>query len=118
MKKQCPTCLIPLIEDYSEEITKRENGSMVVDTFPAWVCKNHCGYYERIESFEVIAQRGEDCFLLLYEGEEGRILDLRARILFPPMNVHAILAKGYWEDFKSNRDIAAEMKDIKRLTEW
>jgi hypothetical protein len=116
--KQCPTCLVPLTEDFNEELIEQENGSMVIDTFPAWVCQNHCGYYERIVSFEVIAQRDEDCFLLLYEGDEARILDLQDRILFPPMHVDAILAKGYWEDFKANRDIAAEMKDIKRLTEW
>jgi hypothetical protein len=118
LNKQCPDCLVSLIEDFSEEIIESEIGSMVMDTFPAWVCKDHCGYYERIESYEVIAQRDDDCYLLLYEGNEARILDIRNRILFPPMHVDAILAKGYWEDFKSNRDIAAEMKDIKRLTEW
>ncbi|MCA1054145.1 hypothetical protein LCM10_04030 [Rossellomorea aquimaris] len=118
MDKKCPDCQVDLFEDYSEEVFEQEDGSMMLDTFPAWVCMNHCGYYERIETFEVIAQRDDDCFLLLYEGEEARILDLRDRILFPPMNVHAILSKGYWEDVRSNRDIGEEMKNIKRIKEW
>lgn len=118
MNNECPNCFTPLVKDYNEEISEQENGSIVIETFPAWVCNNHCGYYERIEPFEVIAQRDEDCFLLLYEGEEARILDLRDGILFPPMNVHAILAKGYWEEVKTNRDIAVEMKNVKNVKEW
>ena len=118
MIKQCPNCSGPMLEDFSEELTEQENGSFAIDTFRAWVCNNHCGYYERIEPFEVIAQRDENCFLLQYEGEEARILDLRDGILFPPMNVHALLAKGYWEEVKTNRDIAEELKNVRNLKEW
>ena len=56
----------------------------------------------------VIAKRGENAFLISLKDDWsealasdprplGRVLDLRQGKLFPPFNIHSILARGYWE---------------------
>lgn len=45
----CPKCSSLLIDDYNENITVKEDGSIVVDPYAAMVCQNRCGYEERLE---------------------------------------------------------------------
>ena len=122
MNRVCPKCNQSLIEDAWEEIIHNDDGSIIIDAFPAFVCKSGCSeFYEKInEDFipSVIAQRDEYTFLLLYENNQARILDLKDRILFPQMHVDAILSKGYWEEVYTTIDILEELKSIKVLKEW
>lgn len=46
----CPDCGAKLIEDAWEIITELPNGDLVQDIiYPAWVCSDFCGYYEKIK---------------------------------------------------------------------
>lgn len=47
----CPKCGCRMIEDAFEEIAALEDGSIQIETiYPAWVCSDFCGYYEKIEA--------------------------------------------------------------------
>ncbi|MEH7125689.1 hypothetical protein V7149_16245 [Bacillus sp. JJ1503] len=46
-KKLCPKCNSLLYEDAIEEVLFDKSGNMILDAFPAWVCTEQCGYYER-----------------------------------------------------------------------
>ena len=46
--KSCRECGAEMVEDAWEEIIFREGG-IIIDAFEAWVCKETCGYYEKIE---------------------------------------------------------------------
>lgn len=45
---RCPKCGGVLIEDAFEEVTISQDGDVIMDGFPAWVCSEPCGYYKRI----------------------------------------------------------------------
>lgn len=45
----CPVCRAELIEDAWEEISNQEDGGFLVDSYPAFVCKERCGYVKKIE---------------------------------------------------------------------
>jgi hypothetical protein len=60
---------------------------------------------EEVNFPRIIAEQGEERFLLLYENNQGRILELQAGVLFPAMHVYALLAKGYWDEYKGNHDV-------------
>ena len=51
---------------------------------------------------KVVAQQGESRYLIDLELDDGseraQIADLGAGKLFPPMLIHSILARGYWEE--------------------
>jgi len=47
---------------------------------------------------KLIGEQGDRVFLILVGDEMARVLDLDQRKLFPPYNVHSILARGFWED--------------------
>lgn len=48
--KLCPKCGSRMIDDAFEEIVELEDRSMQVETiYPAWVCSDFCGYYEKPE---------------------------------------------------------------------
>ncbi|WP_274853126.1 hypothetical protein [Bacillus methanolicus] len=118
----CQTCGAPLIRDYWDTVEELESGEYLVDAFEAMVCSNRCGYYERInysikdEEFEVIAQQGDDRFLLLYPNEQGRILDADHQlILWPPMNVHSLIGRGYWEEYTGNVNVYELLKKATKL---
>ncbi len=49
MAGTCPRCSSPLLDDYSEDITVKEDGTIIVDPYAAWVCEKRCGYEERME---------------------------------------------------------------------
>jgi len=38
-----------LIEDAWEELGHKANGDVILDSYPAWICKNRCGYIRRLE---------------------------------------------------------------------
>lgn len=50
----------------------------------------------------VIAQRGEDYFLVTEDKDirigKGRIVQLSTAQKYPEMPIQSILARGYWED--------------------
>jgi hypothetical protein len=46
--KHCKQCGAEMFEDAWEEIAFHEGG-MVIDAFDAWVCKETCGYYEKVD---------------------------------------------------------------------
>jgi YgiT-type zinc finger domain-containing protein len=49
-KELCPSCGRRMIEDAAEEITELPDGSMQIETiYPALVCSESCGYYEKLE---------------------------------------------------------------------
>jgi hypothetical protein len=37
----------------------------------------------------------------------GQILDLGSKVLFPPFNIHSIIARGYWKDYEGGIDLEA-----------
>lgn len=45
----CPNCKAELVEDAWEEISNQEDGGFLVDSYPAYVCKERCGYVKKIE---------------------------------------------------------------------
>lgn len=112
-EKSCPDCGARLIDDASENIVEREDGTVVMDAYPAHVCEQRCGYTERIQEFpRIIAQQDEDRLLLLYPHDQGRILDLRDGVLHPPIHYLSILGRGYWEDYTGNQDVQALLEGI------
>ncbi|MBM7649260.1 hypothetical protein JOC78_002213 [Bacillus ectoiniformans] len=117
MNQVCPECGGELIEDAWENIIEHEDSSMTVDAFSAYVCERKCGYYERADQEEgwprVIAEQGPDRLLLLYPGEQGRIYELKDQVLFPLMNVHSLLARGYWEEYTGNHNIQALLQEAR-----
>jgi len=48
---------------------------------------------------KVIAQQGDTVYLIGVGKDLARVLDGEQNKLFPPFNVHSILARGYWENF-------------------
>jgi hypothetical protein len=49
--KICKKCGSEMIEDANEEI-KFVGDTIIVDAFNAWICKMHCGYFEKINGNE------------------------------------------------------------------
>lgn len=109
-KIQCPHCGANLIEDAWESITEQENGEILVDAYPAFICQRDCGFVEEIP--EIIAQQGDDRLLLQYSGEQGRILDIRVSKMWPAINVESILGRGYWEEYTGNHDITTLLQNV------
>ena len=102
----CPRCGANLVEDAWENLQENEDGGITVDAFPAYVCQDKCGYMKQIEVLPTaIAQQGDNRLLLLYPDEQGRILDLRDRVIWPPMHYPSLLARGYWDEYTGNHDI-------------
>jgi ribosomal protein S27AE len=48
----CPKCGAAVIEDAWEDIVENESGNFTLDGFQAYVCKQKCGYVERIDAEE------------------------------------------------------------------
>lgn len=46
----------------------------------------------------MVAQQGENVFLVQTDGEFGRVIDLEAQAAHTPFNIQAILKHGYWEE--------------------
>lgn len=104
-KMNCPRCGANLVEDAWETLQENEDGGYIINSFPAILCENKCGYMKEVEMVPTaIAQRDNE-LLLLYPNDQGRILDIDNSLIFPPMNIDALLSKGYWEDYTGNHDI-------------
>lgn len=68
--------------------------------------------------FELVAQQGNPERVLFRTKasdepaeEEGRIFDRRQGVLFPPLPLQSILARGYWTDYTGTSE---ERKQIER----
>ncbi|MUK87681.1 hypothetical protein GMD78_04605 [Ornithinibacillus sp. L9] len=102
----CPNCGAELFEDFEERMEQTNDGGVMMDTYPAYVCADSCGFSIRIDSLpRVIAQQGEERLLLLYSNMQGRIMDVRDSVIWPPMHIDALLARGGWEDYVGNHDL-------------
>lgn len=112
-KKFCPQCGTQLIEDAAEKLIEKEDGTVEIDAYPALVCSNGCGHTEPIKEYpRIIGQQDEDRFLLLYPNEQGRILDLRDSVLYPPIHYLSIIKHGYWSDYTGNHDVQALLEGV------
>ncbi|RST77486.1 hypothetical protein D4T97_003105 [Siminovitchia acidinfaciens] len=112
-KEICPECGAGLIEDASEKLIEREDSTVEIDAYPALVCKSGCGHTEPIKEYpRIIGQQDKDQLLLLYPNEQGRILDLRDRVLYPPIHYLSILGRGYWEEYSGIHDVHALLEGI------
>lgn len=47
---------------------------------------------------KVIAKRGESAYLIDIGDDKGRILNVEEKVLYPPMFLPSILARGYWDE--------------------
>ncbi|MFJ7970248.1 PD-(D/E)XK nuclease family protein [Psychrobacillus sp. NPDC096389] len=102
----CPCCGGELVEDAWESIRNREDGGIVIDVYPAYTCKDQCGFVKQKKEIpEVIAQQGKDRLLLLYSNQQARILDVLDLVLWPPMHVDSLLSKDYWEEYNGDFNI-------------
>ncbi|WP_251548873.1 PD-(D/E)XK nuclease family protein [Neobacillus muris] len=102
----CPNCGAGLIEDVWESIQDQEDDGVILDALPVYVCGQKCGYMRQVEVIpQVAAQQGSDRLLLAYPDDQGRILDIRDSVLWPPMPLESLLARGYWEEYNGNHDI-------------
>jgi hypothetical protein len=103
----CPRCGSVLIDKDWERIQETSDGGVRMDAHPVYACpESTCGYMKRSEPIpEIIAQQGDDRLLLLYPNERGRVLDIKANVIFPEIHYGSILARGYWEDYKGNHDV-------------
>jgi hypothetical protein len=110
----CPNCGAELIEDAWESVVEKENGRIVVDAYPAFVCREQCGYVKRIEiGPKIIAQQGKERLLILYPNNQGRILDVHNYVIWPPMYYESILGRGYWEEYTGNHDLEMLLKEAR-----
>lgn len=57
-EKKCMNCNAPMHIDYWDTVEELEDGSFFVDAFEAWVCKNRCGYFERVEPLSAKHKNG------------------------------------------------------------
>lgn len=49
LRELCPGCGSRMMEDAAEEITELQDGTLEIETiYPAWVCSEFCGYYEKM----------------------------------------------------------------------
>lgn len=100
--KDCPRCGSTVIEDAWETLEETEDGGVILDGFPAYVCGRKCGYVKRIEDIpSVIAKQGDDRLLLLYPNEEGRILDIGESVIWRRCTINLSLVEDFgrmlWE---------------------
>ncbi|MFD2044758.1 PD-(D/E)XK nuclease family protein [Ornithinibacillus salinisoli] len=110
----CPECGAELMEDVGECLIDTNDGGVIMDAFPAYICGNHCGFLLREEALpRAIAQQDKDRLLLLYPNMQGRILDVHDSVIWPPMHVDALLGRGYWEDYIGNHDVEELLKQVR-----
>lgn len=113
--KKCPKCHSNMEEKDWEIVNELSNGDILLDSAIVYQCQNtHCNYMKRDEPLpEIIAQQGEDQLLLLYPNEQGRILDMTSKLLFPKSHYQSILARGYWEDYQGNHDVELLLQEAR-----
>ncbi|WP_166805847.1 hypothetical protein [Jeotgalibacillus sp. R-1-5s-1] len=47
MEKECLVCGAELVDDAWEIIEQGDQGEIELNSFPAWVCSERCGYYKK-----------------------------------------------------------------------
>jgi len=62
----------------------------------------------------VAVQRGEtkdrDKYLVdLEEKSQGQIIDVQEGVMWPPMGIHSLLMRGYWEPFEHTKELLDEI---------
>ena len=57
----------------------------------------------------MIAERGVGTYLIDLGNGKGQIANIKEGVLYPPRNIDAIIARGYWEvcDFVDAADMLA-----------
>lgn len=71
------------------------------------------GFAMKMKKYEVVAQRGENSYLLTADGGKmGRVLDLDAGEFFPEFNFQSILMRGYWEEYTGDKTAEELLKEI------
>lgn len=57
------------------------------------------------KKIQIIAQQGDGRYLIdLGYEDQGQIFDINEEKLYPPINIHSILARGYWEEYKGDTE--------------
>lgn len=73
---------------------------------------------------KILGITGEDNYLLvedgvdeLQAGTEGRVLDDQSNKLYPWQNAHAIVTRGYWEEYEGDQSKLDDMlNDAEEVT--
>jgi hypothetical protein len=66
---------------------------------------------------KIVAQN-DDRFLLDVGNDQGQVLDREEGLLFPPMYLESIVARGYWEPYEGDQAVLTEwLKDIQTVKE-
>lgn len=65
------------------------------------------------QKMEILAQQGEGRYLISLGNDQGQILDLNENALYPPIFIHSILARGYWEDYDGNVDLDYVLRTVR-----
>jgi hypothetical protein len=114
-KYLCPRCGTYLRESVWEKVIEMSDGSFKLDVHPIYECQDeNCGYMKRSEPVpEIIAQQGDDRLLLLYQNDRGRILDIKANVIWPEIHYESILARGYWDKYKGNHDVEILLENVR-----
>lgn len=69
---------------------------------------------KRVEPIpQIIGQDMDERLLLLYPNEQGRILDIKDRILWPLNHIESLKTKGYWEEYTGNYNIELLLEDAR-----
>ncbi|MCG7344022.1 PD-(D/E)XK nuclease family protein [Sporosarcina sp. ACRSL] len=88
----CPRCSAELVEDAWEELQETNDGGIILGGYPAYVCREQCGYAKRIESIPPIIVQPEApnlfqfatselsqdaflCYLIAWSSKRYRLLD-------------------------------------------
>lgn len=106
-------------EKWEQKLTKRDlifdytNG--LFHLHRKFVKENSITKNVNANNVEVIAQQGSGRYLLKVENQQGRILDLNENMLYPPVFIHSILARGYWEEYKDIIDLEIVLNKVKHL---
>ena len=64
---------------------------------------------------EIVAQDGDDRFLVNVGDGQGRILDLDQMRYFQPMDINSLLAHGDWERYFGLQDLDQKLEGVKDL---
>ncbi|MEW8970366.1 MAG: PD-(D/E)XK nuclease family protein [Mesobacillus sp.] len=115
IEKPCPRCGSTLIEEVYERVHETDDGGMLIDVHPINVCTDqHCGYMKRYEPLpEIKYQEGEDRLMLVYPDEQGRILELRDMVIWPPTHYLSIHRRGDWEEYRGNHDVEVLLENAR-----
>ncbi|MBT2644637.1 PD-(D/E)XK nuclease family protein [Bacillus sp. ISL-41] len=111
----CPRCGANVIEKVWEKNSETEDGGIKVVVHPVYMCSDQkCGYMKRVEPVpEIKYQQDGERLLLIYPDEQGRIVDLKDRVIWPPVHYLSILGRGYWEEYTGNHDVETLLENAR-----